>query len=391
MFEQLYNAIFIGSIYALFAVGFALVFSVLDILNLAHPTVFMVGAFTAFFVIASLGLPWYGAIVIAFLATGSFGLLLARVAFAPLRRRGAPPLSAMISSLAVTLIVVRLVELRYGGDFITFPRGTVPSFLLQIGDATLEGVRLAIISLAIVLMLGLTYLVRATSLGRDIRALAENPRAARILGVNVERAIAATFFISSGLGGLAGVLLGFAYDSVDSRMGLPLELRAFTVMALGACVSARRGRLRGTRFPTALVIGAIAAGATAAPLGLTVFRLRGVYLALATLAFGEVVRVILLATPITGKGQGLNGIPPTTEVWHVYVSLAVVAYVLWRVQGSTVGRAWAAIREDETAAASQGIPVRRYKLAAFVPRALVAAWAGCRSAHLTFSLELPNF
>src|SRR5213593_3051885 len=88
---------------------------------------------------------------------------------------------------------------------------------------------------------------------------------------------------------------------------------------------------------------------TAASLGLVVFRLRGVYLAIATLAFGEVVRVILLATPITGRGQGLNGIPPKTELWHVYLSLAVIAYVLWRVQGSTVGRAWAALREDELA------------------------------------------
>src|SRR5712692_5931403 len=165
MLEQLYNAIFIGSIYALFAVGFALVFSVLDILNLAHPTVFMLGAFAALFAIGTLGLPWYAAIVIAFVATGLFGIVLDRIAFAPLRRRGAPPLSAMISSLAVTLIVVRLVELRYGGDFITFPRGTVPSFLLHVGDATLEGVRLAIIVLAIGLMLGLTYLVRATNLG----------------------------------------------------------------------------------------------------------------------------------------------------------------------------------------------------------------------------------
>ncbi len=233
MLEQLYNAIFVGSIYALFAVGFALVFSVLDILNLAHPTVFMLGAFTALFAIGTLGLPWFLAVVLAIVVTGVFGIVLDRVAFAPLRRRGAPPLSAMISSLAVTLIVVRLVELRYGGDFITFPRGSVPSLLIHIGDATLEGIRLAIIVLAIALMLGLTYLVRATSLGRDIRALAENARAARILGVDVERVIAATFFISSALGGLAGVLLGFAYDSVDSRMGLPLELRAFTVMVVG--------------------------------------------------------------------------------------------------------------------------------------------------------------
>src|SRR5207248_7012880 len=127
------------------------------------------------------------------------------------------------------------------------------------------------------------------------------------------------------------------------------------------------------------------------PLGLAVFRLRGVYLAIATIGFGEVVRVTLLATPITGKALGLNGIPPTTEVWHIYLSVAVVAYVLWRVQGSTVGRAWAAIREDELAAASQGIAVRRYKLAAFMVGALVAGWAGGLSAHVTFSIDPNDF
>ncbi len=233
MAEQLYNAIFVGSIYALFAVGFALVFSVLDILNLAHPTVFMLGAFVGLFLIASLGLGWWLAVPIVFVVTGLFGILLDRVAFAPLRRRGAPQLSAMISSLAVTLAVVRLVELRYGGDFITFPPGSVPAFLIHIGDATLEGIRLAIIILSLLLMAILTYVVRRTRLGREIRALAENPRAARLLGIDVDRAIAATFFISSGLGGLAGVLLAFAYNSLDSRMGLPLELRAFTVMVVG--------------------------------------------------------------------------------------------------------------------------------------------------------------
>ena len=233
MIEQLYNAVFIGSIYALFAVGFALVFSVLDILNLAHPTVFMLGAFAALFAIATVGLPWYAALVFACVVTGLFGMLLDRIAFAPLRARNAPQLSSMISSLAVTLIVVRLVELRYGGDFITLPAGTVPQSLIRLGDITLEGIRLAIIVLALVLMAGLTYLVRGTRLGREMRALAENPRAARILGIDVDRVIASTFFISSALGGLAGVLLAFAYNSLDSRMGLPLELRAFTVMVVG--------------------------------------------------------------------------------------------------------------------------------------------------------------
>ena len=170
-----------------------------------------------------------------------------------------------------------------------------------------------------------------------------------------------------------------------------LTLGNAAFMAVGAYVSALLGRHLGLPFPLALLVGAVGSAALAAPLGLTVFRLRGVYLAIATLAFGEVVRVVLLATPITGKGQGLNGIPPKTELWHIFLTLAVAAYVLWRVQGSIVGRAWAAIREDELAAASQGIPVRRYKLTAFVIGALLAGLAGGLSAHVTFSIDPSDF
>jgi branched-chain amino acid transport system permease protein len=170
-----------------------------------------------------------------------------------------------------------------------------------------------------------------------------------------------------------------------------LTLGNAAFMGVGAYVSALLGRHLDLPFPLALLSGALVAAVIAVPLGAIVFRLRGVYLAIATLAFGEVVRVILLATPITGKGQGLNGIPPKTELWHIYISLAVVAYVLWRVQGSTVGRAWAAIREDELASASQGIDVARFKLAAFVVGSLVAGWSGGLSAHLTFSIDPSDF
>ena len=140
-------------------------------------------------------------------------------------------------------------------------------------------------------------------------------------------------------------------------------------------------------FPLALACGALLATAVSLPLGATVFRLRGVYLAIATLAFGEVTRVVILATPITGRGQGLVGIPPKTELWHIFGSLLVIAYVCARLRISSAGRAWAAIREDEVAAASQGIPVRRYKLAAFVLGALVAGWAGGMAAHFNFAIQ----
>ena len=233
MIEQLYNAVFLGSIYALFALGFTLVFSVLDILNLAHPAIFALGAFVALFGMEALGLPAGLALVAAFVVCGLAGILLDRVAFAPLRKRNAPPLSAMISSIGASLILIRLLELRYGTDYLSYPVGSLPSFVLSIGGATFDGLRLLIIALGLALMGGLTWLVRATSLGRSLRALAENPRAARLLGIDVDRAIAATFFLSAGLGGVAGVLLGFAYNSIVPQMGSALELRAFTVMILG--------------------------------------------------------------------------------------------------------------------------------------------------------------
>jgi len=133
------------------------------------------------------------------------------------------------------------------------------------------------------------------------------------------------------------------------------------------------------------------AGLVSLPLGATVFRLRGVYLAIATLAFGEVIRVVILAIPATGKGQGLVGIPATTELWQIYLSLALITYFLARLRLSIVGRAWAAIREDEVAAASQGIAVRRYKLLAFVLGALIAGLAGGLSAHFNFALQPDEF
>jgi len=170
-----------------------------------------------------------------------------------------------------------------------------------------------------------------------------------------------------------------------------LTLGNAAFMAVGAYGAALLGMRFGVPFPVGLALGALLSAALALPLGLAVFRLRGVYLAIATIGFGEVVRVVILTLPFTGKALGLNGIPPVTELWHIYLSLASVAYVLWRVQGSTVGRAWAAIREDEIAAASQGIAVRRYKLAAFVAGAALAAWAGGLSAHLNFSIEPGDF
>ena len=170
-----------------------------------------------------------------------------------------------------------------------------------------------------------------------------------------------------------------------------LTLGNAAFMGIAAYTSALLTLKAGWPFPLVLLAGGVAAAAIAVPLGVTVLRLRGVYLAIATIGFGEVVRVVLLATPITGKALGLNGIPPKTELWHIGLLLAVTAYILGRTRGSTAGRAWAAIREDEVAASSQGIAVSRYKLAAFVIGAFVAGIAGGLSAHLNFAIEPGDF
>ena len=230
--DQIYNAIFIGSIYALFALGFTLVFSVLDILNLAHPALFTLGAFTALFAMQQ-GVPAPLAPVLAFLVSGAAGVVLDRVAFAPLRKRKAPPLSAMISSIGVSLIILRLIQLKYGPDLQSYPAGSLPAAVFPVAGLQLDTLRTIIIALAIGLMAALTVLIRRTALGRELRALAENPRAARLLGIDVDRAIALTFFLSAGLGGVAGVLYGFATNSPFSQMGLNFELKAFSVMVVG--------------------------------------------------------------------------------------------------------------------------------------------------------------
>src|SRR5260221_9616092 len=139
----------------------------------------------------------------------------------------------MITSIGMSLILIRLIQLKYGPDLQAYPAGSLPAAVFSVGGIELDTLRTVIIALAIGAMLGLTYVVRRTRLGRELRALAENPRAARLLGIDVDRAIAATFFLSAGLGGVAGVLYGFATNSPYSQMGLGFELKAFAVMVVG--------------------------------------------------------------------------------------------------------------------------------------------------------------
>jgi len=232
--QQIVNGLFVGSIYALFALGYTLVFGVLDILNLAHAAVFMLAAFVALALVGATHLHILLALPLAVAFAGVLGLVLERVAFRPLRGRSDSNISGLISSLAMATVFEAVALEIWGPNVTRFPFGTIPegrpiSFL----GAGITRLQLTTLGVALLLFVVLTWLVSASRLGREIRAVAESPRAARILGVDVDRVIAASFFISSALGGAAGVLYALAYNSISPDMGRSVELKGLAVIILG--------------------------------------------------------------------------------------------------------------------------------------------------------------
>ena len=245
MDQQLVNAIFIGSIYALFAVGYTLVFGILDILNLAHSAVFMLGAAITYSLVVNHGLSFWVACLLGIAASALLGLVIEHVCLRPLRRRQAPPIAALISTIGLALVIVAAVEQGRpgslfawlwvdGANSVAFPSGAFPNPVWHVGDLTLESSKVVIIPISIALMLVLGYVMRYTQVGRGLRAVAENPRAARLMGVDVDRMISLTLVISSGLGGLAGILFGAALGDISPYIGRDnVEVRGLAVIVLG--------------------------------------------------------------------------------------------------------------------------------------------------------------
>lgn len=231
--QQIINGLFAGSIYALFALGYTLVFGVLDILNLAHAAVFMLACFAALAIVGQ-GAHILVAMPLAVVIAGVLGLALERVAFRPLRGRADSNISGLISSLAMATFFEAVALEVWGPNVVRFPFGTLQEGKpIPFLGAQISRLQLTTVAVAVLFFLVLWWLVSRTRLGREVRAVAESPRAARVLGVNVDRAIAASFFISSALGGAAGVLYGLAYNAIAPDMGRSVELKGLSVIILG--------------------------------------------------------------------------------------------------------------------------------------------------------------
>lgn len=231
--QQLVNGLSIGSIYALFAIGFTLVFGILDRLNLAHPAVFAAAAFVGIELVTVGGLSIWLALPAVFVVGALLGLLVERVAFRPLKGRPDAHFAGLISSIALGGMLIALLQWRYGPDTRRFPAESFPDTRFQLLGAQVSLLQAAILVISVLLMVGLTWLVARTRLGRAMRAVAENPTAARVLGINVDRVTATTFALSSALGAVAGALFAMNVNSAQLGMGAAIELKGLAVIIVG--------------------------------------------------------------------------------------------------------------------------------------------------------------
>lgn len=248
LFQQLINGLFIGSVYGLFAVGYTLVFGVLDILNLAHPAIFTLGGLVALWLIECAGFTIWPAFALSVLFCGLLGLLLNRVAFVPLRRRADTYFSGLISSIAMAIIFESAALGIFGARTVRFPANTMATHVWCLGGVVITSLQIYIVLVVGFLMVGLTQFLKRARVGKAIRAVAENERAARLLGINVDGIIAFTFFISSALGGAAGILFGLYFDAMSPDMGRSIELKGLAVIVLGGMGSIPGAILGGLAF-----------------------------------------------------------------------------------------------------------------------------------------------
>ena len=232
--QQIINALSQGAFYALFAAGLTLIFGVLDILNMAHGAVFMWGAMLSWYLMSTLGVSFGFALLITIVFCGLMGLLLEHAAFRPLRGRSSGHLPPIVSSLALSIVLVHVAEKIFGTRVVRYPDDAVPfTKYVDVGGAQVSMLHVVLMIVALVLMGALWYMVARTRLGRSIRALQENPKVARLMGVDVDRTIAWMFVIASVLAGIAGVFLGVAYNSASPYMGHWVDLKGFAVIILG--------------------------------------------------------------------------------------------------------------------------------------------------------------
>lgn len=256
LLHSLVNGLSIGAVYAIFALGYTLVFSILGIINFAHGAVFTLGAYFTYFLIGGqnngtgllagaqlpISIPFGAAIVLGGVLSSVVSVGLERVAFRPLRLRGADPLLALVSSLGAGLVIVNAVQYLIGAEILSYPTNVYghwaemhPSLNLGTADHPIQvrTVQIIIFGVSLAILLALLYLINRTKMGKAMRAVAENPTTASLLGISTDRVILFTFFLSGLLAGVSGTLVATSFSISGPYFGLAYGLKGLAVIVLG--------------------------------------------------------------------------------------------------------------------------------------------------------------
>ena len=245
--QQLLNALTLGSVYALFALGFTLVFGVLAVINLSHGALFMVGSYAALTLVTRFAMPLWLAMLCAMAISGTLGLLVDVFILKPLRLRNAPHLIPMIATIGVSTMLTSTAQGLFGAEAMRFPEETLPAGEFIVGTVHVRALEVAIVLIAFILMAVMFTILKRSQLGRALRAISESPKAAWLLGIPVEKLFHATSFVAAALGGVAGVLIALDFNAITPGMGEPMLRKGIAVIILGG-MGDIRGALIGGLF-----------------------------------------------------------------------------------------------------------------------------------------------
>ena len=289
LITQVLNGLQLGSIYALVALGYTMVYGIILLLNFAHGDIIMVGAYISWLVMSKLGLNPAIAVVLSIVGCMLLGVLIDKVAYAPLR--DAPRLSILITAIGVSYFLENGSQLLFGADAKVVPAYTSVSNI-QVGDLTLSFSAIVTVVVTAVATVVLTFLVQKTKLGKAMRAVSEDMGAARLMGINVNTTISFTFAVGSALAGIGAVLYCMAYTQASPTMGIMLGTKAFVAAVLGGIGS----------IPGAVIGGLLVGFAEVfvSAIGLSVWQ--------------DAVVFLLLIVVLIVKPTGLLGRPMTEKV-----------------------------------------------------------------------------
>ncbi len=229
--QQLVNGISLGSIYALIALGYTMVYGIVKLINFAHGDVFMVGAFIGFYAITFLELSFLPALLLSMTACAILGMLIERIAYKPLRN--ATRIAALITAIGVSLFIEYGMIYIRGAQIEAYPNDVVPASNIDIFGVNVKSQSILILGVAICLMILLQIIVHRTKIGKAMRAVSFDADAAKLMGISVNNTISATFAIGSALAGAAGVIFGVYYTRIEPLMGILPGLKAFVAAVLG--------------------------------------------------------------------------------------------------------------------------------------------------------------